>query len=362
MKTSQAKVTGLRVRAVHLDVRQPLETASGSFTTWPVILLDVNTDAGVTGHSYVGCFMPMVLKPLASLLNDLGKLIEGDALSPADLDRKLRSRMRLIGVQGFMATAIALIEIAAWDALGKVAGLPVANLLGSAPRAFPIYKTIVAMSPGKAAELAHQAIAEGYGGLKLKLGHPTLRQDIELITAVRDAAGAGFPLMGDYNQILSVPAATERISAIDGEGLRWIEEPTHARDYAGHAQLAQAALTPIQLGENWLSLADAADSLRAGASDYVMPDLVKIGGVGHWLKAATLAESYGVPVSAHSFPEVCSHLMPALGTGHWLEHVGMADAVFQNPIAPSGGSYTASSAPGFGIEWNEEIIARFLVE
>ena len=358
---SSARVTGLRVRAVHLEVKQALETASGSFSTWPVVLLDVQTDAGVTGHAFLGCFLPMVLKPMVSILNDLSPLVAGESLSPTAIDRKLRARMRLIGVHGFLASAIAMVEIAAWDALGKATGQPVVRLLGGAPKSYPMYKTVVAMDPGKAAGLARQAIDAGYGGLKLKLGAPTLRADMALITSVRKAAGDDFPLMGDFNQVLSVPEAAERISVIDGEGLVWLEEPVAARNYAGCAQLARTALTPIQIGENWLSLEDAADSLAAQASDYVMPDLVKIGGAAAWLKAATLAEAQGVPVSAHSFPETCSHLMPATGNGHWLEHVGMADAVFRQPIRPTDGRYQCSEAPGFGMEWDEDTIGRFLV-
>ncbi|MGE4239129.1 enolase C-terminal domain-like protein [Ramlibacter sp.] len=359
---ADVKVRGVRVRTVLLDVRQPLETASGSFSKWPVLLLDLQTDAGVTGHAYVGLFLPMMLKPVAAMLQQVGGLIEGDTLAPLDLDRKLRARTRLIGTHGPLATACALIEIAAWDALAKSAKLPLVRLLGAAPRALPVYKTLVAMDPAKAADLAREAIADGYGGVKLKLGHPSVRKDLALVAAVRAVVGDDFPMMGDYNQILSVPEAAARIRAIDGEGLVWIEEPVAARDYAGCAQLARGAATPISIGENWLTLADAADSLRANASDYAMPDVVKMGGIANWMKAATLCEAHGVPVSAHSFPEICGHLLPGCGAAHWLEHVGMADAVMRASFKPTAGAWKVSEAPGLGIDWNEDVIAASLVD
>lgn len=355
------KIQGLKVRAVHLEIARPLETGSGSFATWPVVVLDLQTTDGPVGRTYVGCFLPMVLKPLTSLLRDLGGMIEGDALQPLDIERKLRARMRLIGNQGLVNTAIALIEIASWDALARASHLPLASLLGAAPRSFPVYKTLVAMDPGKAADLGAEAKAEGYGGVKLKLGHPTINGDIALLEAVRKAVGDSLSIMGDYNQVLSVPAAMERLAVLDREGLVWIEEPTAASDLAGHARIAEAARTPIQFGENWANLTEAQASLDAHASDYVMPDVVKIGGISSWLQAATLANARGVPVSAHSFPEICAHLLPVAGSAHWLEHVGMADAVLKTTVKARNGRMTALDGPGLGIEWNEEVVKRYLV-
>ncbi len=355
------KIRSLGVRAVHLDIARPLETGSGSFTTWPVVLLDLQTEDGPVGRAYAGCFLPLVLKPLVSLLRDLGELIKGDALQPLDVERKLRARMRLIGNQGLVNTAIAVIEIAAWDARARAAGLPLANLFGAETRSFPVYKTLVTMDPAKAADLGREAVEAGYGGVKLKLGHPTVKGDLKLIEAVRGAVGDGIAVMGDYNQILSVPQSLERLHVIDDLGLAWVEEPTAASDFHGHARIAQAARTPIQFGENWATLSEAMASLDAEASDLVMPDVVKVGGISAWLRAGYMAEARGVPVSAHSFPEICSHLLPAVGSAHWLEHVGMADAVLLKTMQAQGGRMAPLAGPGLGIEWNEDVIARYLV-
>ena len=354
-------VRGLRVRSVRLKIGQPLETASGSFSTWPVVLLDLQTDDGPTGHAYVGCFLPMMVDPLVSLLRSLGTMIAGDALSPIDLDRKLRQATRLIGVQGSLATAVSLIEVAAWDALARAAKLPLAGLLGAQPRAFPAYKTLVSMDPATAAELARRAVEAGYGGVKLKFGHPTAAGDRALLDAVRRVTGDGFPIMADYNQVLSVPEAMVRIRALDGEGLVWLEEPVAARDFAGCARIAAAVDTPIQVGENWTSVSEASECLALVAADYAMPDLIKIGGVSAWMRAAVVCEANRVPVSAHSFPETSAHLMSACATGHWLEHVGMADAILADPVVPRDGRIVASSNPGNGVEWNEDEVARSLV-
>ena len=116
---TDTKVLQLRVRPLSFKLARPLETAGGTIASWPVVLLDLETDAGVVGVSFVGCFLPMLVKPLVSMVQDMGTMIQGDPLSPRDIDAKLRAMSRLIGTQGPLAMAVALIEIAAWDALAK---------------------------------------------------------------------------------------------------------------------------------------------------------------------------------------------------------------------------------------------------
>src|SRR5688500_8657948 len=157
---------------------------------------------------------------------------------------------------------------------------------------------------------AGEAAAAGFRGVKYKVGYPDGQTDIAVVRAAQKA-GNDLLVRVDYNQSLDVPEAVRRGRLLDGEGIGWIEEPTAADDFAGHAQIAREVRTPIQLGENWWGTHDMAKSLAAGASDYVMVDLMKIGGISGWLRAAALAEPSGVRLSSHLFPEVSAHLMAA---------------------------------------------------
>ena len=168
--------------------------------------------------------------------------------------------------------------------------------------------------------------------------------------------------MVDYNQSLSVPEAIHRIRALDDEGLAWIEEPTLHDDFAGHARIAREARTGIQLGENWWGPHDLAKSIAAGASDYAMPDVMKIGGVTGWLRMAALTEAAGLPVSSHIFPEFSAHLLAVTPTCHWLEYMDLANPILENPIRIEGGLAHIPEVPGAGVEWNEAAVKRFLVE
>jgi mandelate racemase len=168
--------------------------------------------------------------------------------------------------------------------------------------------------------------------------------------------------MADYNQGLSVPEAEHRVRALADEGLTWIEEPCLAHDYQGHARVRSRSKCPIQIGENWWGPGEMALSLGFGASDLGMPDAMKIGGVSGWMQAAALAESAGMPISTHLFPEVSVHLMAATPTRHWLEFVDWASPVLAHPMAIRDGMAFAPDVPGAGIEWDEGAVSRYLVQ
>jgi mandelate racemase len=158
-----------------------------------------------------------------------------------------------------------------------------------------------------------------FRAVKLRLGRSHASEDLAAVRAVRRRLPDDVALMADYNQALSVTEAIARGRALDGEGVYWIEEPTRHDDYAGCARIAQALTTPIQMGENFSGPQAMATSLAANASDYVMPDLERIGGVSGWQHAASLAAAAGIEMSSHLFPEVSAHLLAGTPTCHWLE-------------------------------------------
>jgi len=355
------KVIQIIARPLSFKLNKPLETGGGNISSWPVVILDLHTSAGVIGVSFVGCFLPMLVKPLVLMIEDMGQIIIGDSLSPKDIHAKLCKMSRLIGTHGPLAMAVTLIEIATWDALSKAVGLPLCRMLGSAPSSFPIYMTVPAMTTNRVRELSQKALDCKYGGLKLKLGQADSQKDIALIEAARSICGPNFPIMVDFNQSLSVPEAIRRIQQLDKMGIEWIEEPTDAKNIKGNSQIAQHARTPISQGENWQSPLEAAQNMSNGAVDLAMPNIIAIGGVSAWLKTAAIAETHGIPISGHSYPEISTNLLPLTSMAHWLEHADIFDDLFENPIKPNNGTLSASESPGFGVKWDESVVARSLI-
>ncbi len=194
----------IRARAVSPAPDRPVETASGTLARTPLVLIDLLTEEGVVGRSYVRCYAPVALPSLARLVGDLGPLIQGDAASPEAIERKLQAHFRLLGPQGLVLMAMAGIDMALWDARARATGVPLVTLLGGTPLPVPAYASLRSMSPKPAASDAEEALALGFTAVKVKIGRGDLAADLETIRAVRSAVGAGIDIMVDYNQSLQL--------------------------------------------------------------------------------------------------------------------------------------------------------------
>ncbi len=350
------KLRNIRVRPVAAPMKRPLTTSTGALTAAALLLIDLETDEGVVGRSYLFAIGKHNLAPIAKLVEAMAEMIKGDELAPLDMERKLRARYALLGVHNIVLFAIAGIDMAAWDALALSLGQPLVRLLGAAPRPIPAYnsKGLGIMPLAALAKEANELVAEGFRAVKLRMGRAEARDDIEALRAVKQAIGTEIALMVDFNQALSVAEALKRGRMIDDEGgVYWIEEPIRADDFAGAARLARELATPIQLGENFMGPEQMAQALAAGACDYAMPDAQRIGGVTGWLRAAALAQGAGIEMSSHLFPEVSCHLLAATPTCHWLEYVDWADPILEQPVELKDGHVLIPSRPGTGIAWNE---------
>jgi mandelate racemase len=344
-------------------MRLPLQTRGGAISIAPLALIDLLTDEGVTGSTYLFCYTPLALKPVLQTLANVAELLRGNTVAPLDFDRKLQGQFRLLGVKGIVGMALAGIDMAAWDALARAQGVPLVRLLGAAPRPIPAYNScgLGLIGAERAAAEAEQLAAPGFRAIKVRLGYADAKTDVEVVRAVRLAVGAGIDVMSDYNQGLSVAEAVLRTEALAGEGLYWVEEPTAADDHAGHAEIRRRTRLRIQMGENWWGPHEMARCVALGASDFGMPDAMKIGGVTGWMRAAAIADSAGLPISSHLFPEISAHLLAASPTGHWLEYVDWADPILRQPLRVENGLAVVPDTPGCGIAWNEAAVERFLV-
>jgi mandelate racemase len=358
------KIRELRVRAVAAPMKRPLATSTGKLTLAPLVLIDLDTDTGVTGRSYLFAIGKHNLAPIAKLVEAMGEMLKDDEVTPFDLERKLRARYTLLGVHNIVLFAIAGIDMAAWDALGQSLGQPLARLLGSTPRPIPAYnsKGLGILPEKELVKEAAELLGEGFRAVKLRMGRPEARDDLNMLRAVKSEIGPEVTLMVDFNQALSVAEALKRGRMIDEEGgVAWIEEPIRADDFAGNSRITREIATPIQIGENFMGPEQMAQALAAGACDYVMPDAERIGGVTGWMRAAALAQGAGVEMSSHLFPEVSCHLLAATPTAHWLEYVDWADAVLVEPLRVKDGHLMVPDAPGIGLKWDEKAVKQYQV-
>jgi mandelate racemase len=356
------KIRSIKVRAVSAPMKRPLATSIAQVTTAALLLVDLETDQGIVGRSYLFGIARHHLPAMAKLVEAMAAMLEGDEVAPVDLEKKLRGRYALLGVHNVVLIAMAGIDMAAWDALAQSHEVPLVRLLGGTPRPIPAYnsKGLGIMEPAKLAREAVELVEEGFRAVKLRLGRAEACADLEALRAVKQAIGPDIVLLVDFNQGLTVAEAVRRGRMIDEEGgVYWIEEPVRADDFAGCARVAREVETPIQIGENFMGPEQMAQALAAGACDYVMPDAERIGGVTGWLRAAALAQGAGVEMSSHLFPEISAHLLAVTPTCHWLEYVDWADAILAEPARLTEGRLVVPGRPGSGIAWNEAAVKRY---
>ncbi|HEX6363285.1 MAG TPA: enolase C-terminal domain-like protein [Albitalea sp.] len=355
----------LTARAVEVPLRYVLGTSAAALRAAPLVLVDVETDEGAVGRAYVFGYRRGGARAIVELLHDAVELVAGEPVAPLAIAARLQRRFVLLGVTGVARMALSALDMALWDALAVTAGLPLVRLLGGTPRPVPAYNScgLGLMAPEAAADEAERLLGEGgFRAVKLRLGHPTLAEDIAVTRAVRRRVADDVQVMVDYNQALTPVEALARGRALQSEGIAWLEEPIRHDDLHGNAQVARGLALPLQLGENFNGPESLLQALDAQACDLVMPDVARIGGVSGWMQAAGIAAARGVPISSHLMPEASLHLLAASPTAHWLEYVDWVDPIVQAPLRIEGGvAVPSDDVPGTGLAWDEAAVARLRI-
>ncbi|MCB4366645.1 mandelate racemase/muconate lactonizing enzyme family protein [Hydrogenophaga taeniospiralis] len=262
-----------------------------------------------------------------------------------------------VGRSGLSTQAIGAFDVALWDVKARRANLSLAKLLGAHRESVRCYNTSGGFLHTPIDQLkvnAAASVARGIGGIKLKVGQPDGRIDMQRVQAVREHLGDGVPLMVDANQQWDRPTAQRMCRALEGFNLVWIEEPLDAYDHEGHAALAQQFDTPIATGEMLTSAGEHWDLIRHRAADWLMPDGPRVGGITPFLKIAGLAQHAGLMLAPHFAMELHVHLAAAYPTEPWVEHFEWLEPLFNERIEIANGRMQVPTRPGLGLSLSEQ--------
>ncbi|CAB3769592.1 enolase C-terminal domain-like protein [Paraburkholderia humisilvae] len=360
MTTHPLKIRSIDAVAVSVPMNRPLGTSAQSIRSASLLLLTLQTDDGICGRSYAFCYLESVARSLEVIVRDLSDFLAGHELAPVELSESVARYFKLTGLYGPLRMVASAIDGAAWDALSVCAGVPLAVYLGGSIRPIRAYNSngLGLMPADQAADQAEELVSAGFSAVKMRLGRTRFADDLIALRAVRKRLADDIAIMVDFNQALSFAAAMEYCPQLDGEGVYWIEEPIRHDDFEHLAMIASATKTPLQLGENLVGLPPVFDSLKVDASDYLMFDVDRIGGVSGWRLASGVAAAAGRPVSSHLFPEISAHLLAATPTRHWLEYVDWANLLLEEPLRISDGNAMLSDRAGNGIVWDQDAVKR----
>lgn len=343
------KITTVTAQAESRRRAAPMHDALQALDTHGTCRITVTTDEGISGHGTIG-FGRLDRAPavLAALVNEmLAPAIVGD--DPFFI-RAVRDKLwRLTdyhGTVGLSLLGIAGIDIALWDLVGKATGQPVWRLLGAQRDRIPTYAMVGWLNYDlpELQRVCGAAIEQGFRGVKMKVGAPTLAEDIARIKAVREAIGEQSMLMVDANQVFSLTEAVRRGRVYEELGCYWFEEPLRADDTEGLAALADALAIPIASGENNFGKRQFRTLFERRAVDIVQPDLRRAGGVTECLEIGMLADAFNIPYASHG-GGVHLHVLAALPNTLFLESGPIPAG---SPVRLVDGCYTLPEEPGFG--------------
>jgi L-alanine-DL-glutamate epimerase-like enolase superfamily enzyme len=359
-------ITAARAYLVDLEVETVRTDAVQSFLKQETAFVEIDTDDGLSGTGYaytIGTGGRAVLSMLRDHL--VPRLAGQDAAHVEHLWMDLFASTRATTTGAITSLALAAVDTALWDLKAKRAAAPLWVVAGGFRQDVPLYDTEGGWLHLTEGELVAGAVASrdaGWSGLKLKVGKPNHREDLERLSAVRAAVGDRMNIMVDANQSMTSAEAIRRARAFEAVDLFWLEEPLPADDVAGHVRLAQSTSIPIAVGESMYSVAQFREYLERGAASIVQVDVARIGGITPWLKVAHLAEAFNVAVCPHFLMELHVSLTAAVPNGRYVEHIPQLRAITHGEMVIRDGRAFAPETPGLGIDWNRDAVDDRRVE
>jgi L-alanine-DL-glutamate epimerase-like enolase superfamily enzyme len=330
-------------------IRDALQTLPGAGAVEVV----VQTDAGVTGRgaSWFGRIAGAPVALAAIVEHELKPLVLGTEVTRVRGTHEVMLReTEYHGSAGLTMFGISALDTALWDCLGKSVGLSASQLWGRVHERIPAYAMVgwLNYSDDQVQRICAQAVEQGFRGVKIKVGYPSLAEDVCRVKLVRAAVGDGTALMVDANQSLTTAEAIRRGRAFEDLGCEWWEEPIPADDVDGYAALADALDIPIATGENLYRTQDFARFLRRDAVDILQPDLRRAGGPTALLQIGLMAHAFGRPYASHAGEAAHLHVMAALPNAIYLE-TGLVGA--HSPFQLVDGCVPVPDTPG--LHWAE---------
>ncbi|NEB10663.1 mandelate racemase/muconate lactonizing enzyme family protein [Streptomyces coelicoflavus] len=262
-----------------------------------------------------------------------------------------------VGRSGLSTQAVAAIDIALWDLKAKRAGLPLAKLLGAHRDSVQCYNTsggYLSMSIEQVVENTRASVERGIGGIKIKVGQPDTRIDLQRVAAIREQLGDDFPMMVDANQQWNRSTAIRMGRKLEEFDLTWIEEPLDAYDSEGHAALAAELATPIATGEMLTSVAEHAELVHHRSVDFLQPDAPRVGGITPFLKIMAMGEQAKIRMAPHFAMEIHLHLAAAYEIDPWVEHFEWLEPMFNERLEIRDGRMIVPNRPGLGFSLSDQ--------
>ena len=361
------KIDRIDIETYRIPLAEPIEAASaGLMTGFDMVTARITDSDGATGTGYTVMHQGQGTSVAAILRNVFRDMLMGE--DPRLIERHWQRLWRTHHYAGRgapLSFAMAAVDTALWDLRGRSLDEPLWRLLGGhEPRVkayagnidlnFPLDKLLAGASA---------SLEAGHRSVKMRLGRPSLKDDIARVEAMREHLGPDVELMADANEAWRVDQAARALNELQPFDLVWLEEPIRPDDFAGYAHLRAQGKVPLAAGENLHTVAEFAHLIGAGGVDFPEPDLTTCGGITAFMKIARLAEAHNLPVISHGAHDMHVHLLAACPNAAYLEmHAFGLETFMADPLTVSDGHAVAPDRPGHGIDFDLQGLKIYAVE
>ena len=360
------KITDMLSTPLSIPLKWPFKNNGNAMDRVNPVIVQLFTDEGLEGIGLAFIWNDRRVKSLKACIDDLKETIIGqDVFRWAQTWQKLWNDTRWMGHQGYPIYALSAIDTALWDLRAKAVGLPVARLLGGYRDEVPVYASHLLFLNWSIDELQKDAaslVKQGFSAMKMNMGNKPFSVELERLKAVREVVGDAIDIMVDVNWVWTAPQAIQMGRELEKYHVYWLEDPLTSNDPADWALVSNALDMRVAGGETLSSKHDFRRVFENKALDVLMPDLQRVGGVTEWMKVATMAEAWNLPVASHVFHEFSAHLVAAIPNGLIVEYMPWWDILYKEPLPLENGCIRIPDKPGFGLELNPDIIKKYALK
>lgn len=362
------KITSVEAFAISYPLVEPIKDATHDLTVYELAVIRIRTDDGLTGHGFSPAIYggaQVIVDLVRSMLTPI--LLGRDPFHLRGLWDEMFWHTQILGRAGVNRLAMGGVDIALWDLNARALGAPLWKLLGgTGATSFPLYSTDagwLSFTQDAMIEKMRRVLAQGYAGVKMKIGTPDPRADIRRVAAVREAIGPNAALMVDINTHWDLSTALRYGPELDQFDIGWLEEPMNQHDVKGHAQLQAVMRAPLLVGENLTSLSLFRDYFEQRALRLAQPDVTRLGGITRWLDVAALARANNIRVvpACWDTMQISIHLAAATPEVHLMEQLDWTRDVFEERLRIENGVIHVPMGPGVGCTVREDVEERYRV-
>jgi L-alanine-DL-glutamate epimerase-like enolase superfamily enzyme len=359
------KIIDIRTTAVSIPFENPIATSTFKLTDRQVVIVEVDTDDGITGTGYM-LTLGRGTRTLKTIIDHEVKdlVINEDPFYRQKIWKKLWWGLNWIGRKGAAVYAISAIDIALWDIAGKATNQSIHQMLGPTTDNLEAYGGggWLTYSIDELIKEARKFKEKGFGAYKMRVGLPDWREDVSRVKAVRDAFGKDLEIMIDANQGLDVPSSIILGRELEKLDVYWFEEPVHADNIDGLAEIAKTLDMRIATGETEYGRYGFKDLIQRKAADVLQIDVLRAGGITEWIRVANTADSWGLKVTPHLFWELSVQLSCAVPNAIYIEYMDWLDDFFEELPKIEGGRIHVWDKPGHGLKFKEDIVKKFKMD